>query len=170
MGEAKKKNSSIDFRTLTMVLVLVLLWVAFTATTGGNFLTTRNLSNLIRQAAFTGIMGVGMTLVIVTGGIDLSVGSVLALSTVLCAGMITSGVPAGAAMIAALIIGTALGLVSGVLVTKGRLQPFIATLITMTVYRGLTMIFHYSSCCNGFAKVIQDQSSPYFLSDIIRFF
>ena len=51
MGEAKKKNSSIDFRTLTMVLVLVLLWVAFTATTGGNFLTTRNLSNLIRQAA-----------------------------------------------------------------------------------------------------------------------
>ena len=68
-------------------------------------------------------------------------GSVLALSTALCAGMIVAGVPAGAAMIGALAIGTGLGIVSGLLVTKGRLQPFIATLITMTVYRGLTMIF-----------------------------
>ena len=82
-----------------------------------------------------------MTCVILTGGIDLSVGSVLALSTALCAGFITNGVPVGLAMVLALIIGTALGAVSGLLVTKGRLQPFIATLITMTVYRGATMIF-----------------------------
>ena len=74
MGEAKKKNSSIDFRTLTMVLVLVLPVGGLYSDHRGNFLTTRNLSNLIRQAAFTGIMGVGMTLVIVTGGIDLSAG------------------------------------------------------------------------------------------------
>ena len=82
-----------------------------------------------------------MTCVILTDAIDLSVGSVLALSTALCAGMITAGVPAGLAMILALVIGVLLGTVSGLLVTKGRLQPFIATLITMTVYRGLTMIF-----------------------------
>ena len=82
-----------------------------------------------------------MTCVILTDAIDLSVGSVLALSTALCAGMISSGVPAGAAMLLALAIGTGLGAVSGLLVTKGRLQAFIATLITMTVYRGATMIF-----------------------------
>lgn len=82
-----------------------------------------------------------MTCVILTGGIDLSVGSVLALSTALCAGMISGGVPVGLAMILALVIGTGLGAVSGVLVTTGRLQPFIATLVTMTVYRGLTMIY-----------------------------
>ena len=74
-----------------------------------------------------------MTCVILTGGIDLSVGSVLALSTALCAGFITNGVPVGLAMVLALIIGTALGAVSGLLVTKGRLQPFIATLITFVV-------------------------------------
>lgn len=78
---------------------------------------------------------------ILTDAIDLSVGSVLALSTVLCAGMVSAGVPAGIAMILALAIGTVLGAISGFLVTKGRLQAFIATLITMTVYRGLTMIF-----------------------------
>ena len=71
----------------------------------------------------------------------MSLGSVLALSTALCAGFITNGVPVGLSMILALVIGTALGAVSGLLVTKGRLQPFIATLITMTVYRGVTMIF-----------------------------
>ena len=71
----------------------------------------------------------------------MSVGSVLALSTALCAGMISGGVPVGLAMILALVIGTGLGAVSGVLVTTGRLQPFIATLVTMTVYRGLTMIY-----------------------------
>ena len=82
-----------------------------------------------------------MTFVILTDAIDLSVGSVLALSTALCAGMISAGVPAGLAMILALVLGCAMGVISGVMVTKGRLQPFIATLITMTVYRGLTMIY-----------------------------
>ena len=82
-----------------------------------------------------------MTCVILTGGIDLSVGSVLALTTAFCASFISGGMPVGLAMILALLIGVAFGLLSGLLVTKGRLQPFIATLITMTVYRGLTMIF-----------------------------
>ena len=82
-----------------------------------------------------------MTCVILTGGIDLSVGSVLALTTAFCASFISGGMPVGLAMILALLIGVAFGLLSGLLVTKVRLQPFIATLITMTVYRGLTMIF-----------------------------
>ncbi len=168
MNENQKKIAS-RVQDLGALIALVILVIGISIVSP-EFRTGSNFLSLLRQSSINGLIAFGMTCVILTDAIDLSVGSVLALSTVLCAGMITSGVPAGAAMIAALIIGTALGLVSGVLVTKGRLQPFIATLITMTVYRGLTMIFHYSSCCNGFAKVIQDQSSPYFLSDIIRFF
>lgn len=106
-----------------------------------DFRTSSNFLSLLRQSSINGLIAFGMTCVILTGGIDLSVGSVLALSTAICAGMITSGVPAGLAMIIALVIGTVLGLISGLLVTKGRLQPFIATLITMTVFRGATMIY-----------------------------
>lgn len=105
------------------------------------FRTISNFLSLLRQSSINGLIAFGMTFVILTGAIDLSVGSLLALSTVLCAGMITAGVPVGLAMLLSLCIGAAFGFVSGLLVTKGRLQPFIATLITMTVYRGLTMIF-----------------------------
>lgn len=117
------------------ILVVVISIISPEFRTGSNFLS------LLRQSSINGFIAFGMTCVILTDAIDLSVGSTLALSTVLCAGMITSGVPAGLAMILALVIGAALGAVSGVLVTKGRLQPFIATLITMTVFRGLTYIF-----------------------------
>ena len=81
-----------------------------------------------------------MTCVILSDGIDLSVGSTFALSAIICAELIVGGVPTGAAMLISLTVGTLLGVISGVLVTKGRLQPFIATLITMTAYRGLSMI------------------------------
>lgn len=81
-----------------------------------------------------------MTCVILSGGIDLSVGSTFALSAIVCAEMIGHGVPVIVAVPVALLVGVALGLISGLLVTKGRLQPFIATLITMTAYRGLAMI------------------------------
>ena len=59
----KKLTQKIDIRTLTMIIVLIIIWVAFAVATGGSFITARNISNLIRQAAFTSIMGVGMTLV-----------------------------------------------------------------------------------------------------------
>ncbi|MCQ2508444.1 MAG: ribose ABC transporter permease [Dorea sp.] len=103
--------------------------------TGSNFLS------LLRQSSINGLIAFGMTGVILTGGIDLSVGSTLAISTAVCASMIANGIPAAIAMLAALVLGTLLGAVSGFLITKGRLQPFIATLITMSVYRGATMIY-----------------------------
>jgi len=95
---------------------------------------------LLRQASFNGLIAFGMTCVILSDGIDLSVGSTFALSAIICAELIVYGVPTGAAMLISLLVGTLLGVISGVLVTKGRLQPFIATLITMTAYRGLSMI------------------------------
>ena len=137
MNNKKLASPIQDFGALiALVLLVVVIGVI-----SPEFRTLSNFLSLLRQSSINGFIAFGMTCVILTGGIDLSVGSVLALSTALCAGFITNGVPVGLAMVLALIIGTALGAVSGLLVTKGRLQPFIATLITMTVYRGATMIF-----------------------------
>ena len=105
-----------------------------------SFRAPSNLMNLLRQASFNGLIAFGMTLVILSDGIDLSVGSVFALSAIICAELLVFGIPAVLAVLIALVAGTALGAISGLLVTKGRLQPFIATLITMTAYRGLAKI------------------------------
>lgn len=139
MNEKKSKIAyyAQDFGAL-IALTLLVIGISIISP---QFRTISNFLSLLRQSSINGLIAFGMTFVILTGAIDLSVGSLLALTTVLCAGMITSGVPAGLAMFLSLGIGAALGFVSGLLVTKGRLQPFIATLITMTVYRGLTMIF-----------------------------
>lgn len=137
MESKKIINRMQDFGALIALFVLVVLIGIISP----EFRTIGNFLSLLRQSSVNGLIAFGMTCVILTGGIDLSVGSVLALSTALCAGMIARGVPVGAVMAAALIIGTAFGVVSGILVTKGRLQPFIATLITMTVFRGITMIY-----------------------------
>ena len=105
-----------------------------------SFRAPSNLMNLLRQASFNGLIAFGMTLVLLSDGIDLSVGSVFALSAIICAELLVFGMPAVLAVLIALVAGTALGAISGLLVTKGRLQPFIATLITMTAYRGLAKI------------------------------
>ncbi len=105
-----------------------------------DFRTVNNFLSLLRQSAINGLIAFGMTCIILTGGIDLSVGSVLALTSIICAHIIKIGIPAPLAMLIALIFGIILGTISGLMVTKSRLQPFIATLITMTGYRGLTMI------------------------------
>ena len=120
---------------LALVLLATVLGVI-----SPEFRQISNLLNLLRQAAFNGLIAIGMTCVILSDGIDLSVGSVFALAAIICAKLLTAGVAAPLAILAALVIGTLLGLVSGILVAKCRLQAFIATLITMTAYRGLAMI------------------------------
>lgn len=137
MNNKQLLNKIQDFGALIALIFLVIVISIISP----QFRTIDNFLSLVRQSSINGFIAFGMTCVILTGGIDLSVGSVLALTTAFCAAFIKSGMPVGIAMLLALIIGTAFGMVSGVLVTKGRLQPFIATLITMTVFRGLTMIF-----------------------------
>ena len=137
MTNSKKMDRIQDFGAL---IALVLLVVAISIKSP-EFRTAGNFLSLLRQSSINGFIAFGMTCVILTGGIDLSVGSVLALTTALTAGMITKGVPVGVAILLSLLMGTGFGLLSGFMITKGRLQPFIATLITMTVFRGLTMIY-----------------------------
>lgn len=105
------------------------------------FIDTSNLMNLLRQVSINALISFGMTFVILTGGIDLSVGSLLALSSVLMAGLIKGGTDPVMAMVLCCLIGTALGAVNGVIITAGRVAPFIATLATMTIFRGATLVY-----------------------------
>ena len=120
---------------IALVLMTVVLGIV-----SPEFRAPSNLLNLLRQASFNGLIAIGMTCVILSDGIDLAVGSIFALSAVICAEMIMAGLPAIVCIVGALVVGTLLGTISGLLVAKGRLQPFIATLVTMMAYRGLAMI------------------------------
>jgi len=105
------------------------------------FMTWSNMFNVFRQTSVNAIIAAGMTFVILTGGIDLSVGSTLAISGAVAAYMLASGYSALIAVIAALVVGAAIGLANGFIISKGKLQPFIVTLATMTVFRGATLVF-----------------------------
>ncbi len=137
MENKKKLSQKLDIRTMTMIFVLIILWIVFTFTTGGNFLTTRNISNLLRQAAFTGIMGVGMTLVIVTGGIDLSAGMTMGfIGCVMAACQVWGSMSTPLTILIGLLLGTAIGLLVGALIAYTGIAPFIVTLGAQLVFRG----------------------------------
>jgi ribose transport system permease protein len=106
-----------------------------------SFLEPLNILNLLRQVSINALIAFGMTFVILTGGIDLSVGSILALSSALTAGMIVSGMDPILAIIIGCLLGGVMGMVNGLLITKGKMAPFIATLATMTLFRGLTLVY-----------------------------
>lgn len=121
-----------EFGTLAGLLVLcVALWIATP-----HFLTTANLLNVVEQSTLIGIIAVGMTFVILTAGIDLSVGSIVALSGVAMGTAFRAGLPVFAAALTGLAVGLACGLANGALITLGRLPPFIATLGMMSIARG----------------------------------
>lgn len=106
-----------------------------------SFMTTDNILNVLRQVSISALIAFGMTFVILTGGIDLSVGSTLALTGAIAATMFASGYDPILTMFVALLLGAILGAVNGVIIAKGKVAPFIATLATMTIYRGLTLVY-----------------------------
>jgi ribose transport system permease protein len=106
-----------------------------------SFFTFDNLLNLLRQISVNALIAFGMTFVILTAGIDLSVGSILALGSALTAGLLTSGMDPILAIFIGLLIGLVLGAINGLVITKGKVAPFIATLATMTIYRGATLVY-----------------------------
>jgi ribose transport system permease protein len=105
------------------------------------FLTPANLLNVLRQVSINAILALGMTVVIVKGGIDLSVGSLLALAGALAAGLSLSGLPPALAMGAGIGMAVALGALQGLLVAYAGLPPFIVTLAGLTVFRGFTLVY-----------------------------
>lgn len=126
-------------RKIGILLSLFVLGMVFSLLTD-RFLTVGNLLNVLQQSAINLCVAVGMTFVIITGGIDLSVGSVLALSGMVMAQMMEAGMVPFVAVIIGLLLATLLGTVNGVLISKLKLQPFLVTLGTMSAYRGITLI------------------------------
>lgn len=105
------------------------------------FLSFNNILNILRQASVNSVISIGMTLVILTGGIDLSVGSILAICGAVCAKLMLVGVNPILAIVLTLLLGGIIGFANGGLISYFKLQPFIVTLVTMTFLRGATMVF-----------------------------
>ena len=137
----------------TFAGLLVLCLILWAATP--HFLTVSNLLNVLEQTAINAIVAVGMTYVIISGGIDLSVGSVLAVAGIALAMALEAGVPAPLAILLAFAVGLACGLTNGVLVTFGRLPPFIATLGMMSVARGAALMLAEGRPISGFSDAFR---------------
>ena len=121
---------------------LLAMCVILSLTTNGVFYSQRNLVNVLRQVSSNACLAFGMTFAIITGGIDLSVGSILALSGTLSAGFIAfNNMPVAQAVILAIVIGTALGLFNGFVIAKTTIPPFIVTLAMMQIARGAAYIY-----------------------------
>ena len=124
------------------------------------FLTAQNLSNIATQISDIGIMAAGAALVILIGGIDLSVAAAMALSMMVTAWLYDAhGVPFGLALLAGLLVGALVGLVNGLLTTYGRVQPFVATLATMSAAAGMALYITNGSTINGFPTWFGDLTS-----------
>ena len=146
--------------------VFLLLLIVVFALLEPNFLNPINLLNTLRQVSFTGLIAVGMTFVILTGGIDLSVGSLLALAGIIGAyvakggladrfavgGAVDSGNPWQLAILAALAVGIAGGAAQGFTIARFKVPPFVVTLGGLTIFRGLTLIISEGGPISGFER------------------
>jgi ribose/xylose/arabinose/galactoside ABC-type transport system permease subunit len=150
-------------------LGFIVLAILLTIWTGGDFLSPRNLTNLIRQTSLNGILAAGMTVIILTGGIDLSIGSVVALSGIFV-GLTQFNLNwssegslglLGSAFIS-IGLGLLLGLTNGILIASLKLAPFVITLGMMVIARGLAMIFSGGSSLSPMGESLNNLSSGYF--------
>ncbi|NIG88200.1 ribose ABC transporter permease [Serratia symbiotica] len=129
-------------------LIALLVLIAVVSSMTPSFFTLNNLFNILQQTSVNVVMAVGMTLVILTSGIDLSVGSLLVLTGAVAASIVGFEVNAVVAVAAALALGAVIGACSGVIVAKGKVQAFIATLVMMLLLRGATMVYTNGSPVN----------------------
>ncbi len=136
-----KKVVNIDMRQYGMVLALIAVYIIFAALTGGKNMSPANINNLIMQNGYIVILAVGMLLCVLTGNVDLGVGSVVATcGAVIGIGMVDYGWNMWIAIIAALIVGLLCGMFAGFFISKLGIPPFIVTLATMLMGRGLTYV------------------------------
>ncbi|KIY23453.1 ABC transporter permease subunit [Mesobacillus subterraneus] len=152
------------FQKLGPLIGLILISIILSVMSS-DFLTVNNIFNVLRQVSINALIAFGMTFVILTGGIDLSVGSILALSSALTAGMLAGGIDPILALLIGLISGAAMGAANGLIITKGKVAPFIATLATMTIYRGFTLVYTEGRPITGLSDAVTFQmlGKGYFL-------
>jgi ribose transport system permease protein len=141
MGFSPLRKFRDSLRRYSVFLILLLICLFF-AVGSERFLTTGNLLNVALQTSIIAIVALGMTYTILTGGIDLSVGSLMALCGALAAGLaVRQGWGTYGSMGLALLVGMSLGLVNGLLIVRGGMPPFVATLAMLAVGRGLTLVY-----------------------------
>jgi ribose/xylose/arabinose/galactoside ABC-type transport system permease subunit len=132
------KGRDVTVEVAFTLLIAALIVVA--ATTSESFLTQTNITNLLKQMVTTGLLAFGMLVVILTGGIDLSVGSVVAFSGIVTAGLVAE-LPIPLAMVVGVASGIVFGAINGVLVARFGLAPFVVTLAALTTIRGLAFVY-----------------------------
>ncbi len=158
----KKSRFSISQVFVYLILVFV---VVFFSVTSKAFLSTKNILNICRQVSMIGICSVGMTMVLLTGGIDISVGSIIALSGVVSAKLIAEvGWPIFPAMLVGIVMGVICGLVSGLMVAHFEVPALIATLAMQTIARGIAFILTKGIPVYGLPEGIKVLGQGYFLN------
>jgi ribose transport system permease protein len=135
-GKPEKPGLGLD-RFITFAAVIALF--AFFSLTARNFFTMRSILSLALQTSTITLMGIGVTFAIITGGIDLSIGSVVAFSGTMAVIAARAGIPIWLSMLIGLLVGVVTGLLNGLMITRLKLPPFIATLGTMMVTRGVAL-------------------------------
>ncbi|MEG1179188.1 MAG: ABC transporter permease [Oscillospiraceae bacterium] len=157
MNNFKEKLKNFDIKSLTLYIGAVLILVVFTvicSINGKDFLTAGNLQNIISQSAVIAVIGIGASLVILTGGIDLSVGSVVGFVGIFAGVLIKSGVPLLMTLIICLVLGALVGAIIGALVSYGKVPAFIVTLGAMQIIRGITKVLTDGRPVSGFPEAL----------------
>ena len=149
INKSQIKLPNTEMRTELYLVGLLAVLFLFFSVTSDVFLTVNNLKTLVRQVSIYGIIAIGMLVVIISAGIDLSVGSVTGLSGVVAALCMAGGMSISISLIIALVSGIIVGLVNGILVHDGKVPPFIATMGTMTVVRAIIMLLTNASMISG---------------------
>lgn len=169
MRKSIKNNS----RELSVVVAIILCFLFF-GICDSMYLSAYNMRDIIEQATIYGLMGIGITGVVITGAIDLSVGSVLALVGAVVAQFAVKGLPPIVCIFLGIVLGFMLGGINGLLVTKMKLQPFIATMGTMSVYRGLAFVvtngYPVLGVPQAYRKLIDGEVIPFIRVSVIIFF
>jgi ribose transport system permease protein len=159
-------KNKFDFAKYAPIFALVILFI-LSSLASPYFLQVRNITNILRQSSYTGIIALGMTFVIISGGIDLSVGSMVALVGGIVIVLLNhfGGDPMAItwAILAGLCLGVLVGGVNGFIVTKGKIAPFIATLGTMSIFRSLTLYISNAGEFRSASDVYPVIGSGYFL-------
>ena len=130
------RRSTVFYPLIGLIVVCIVMVFA-----SDSFLSASNLTNILRQVSINALIAVGMTFVILTGGIDLSVGAVMALSGTIAAGLMAGGLAGGLALPLCLLIGLGFGVANGLFVARAGMPPIIVTLATMGIARGLALIY-----------------------------
>ena len=150
------KNFLKKYNLFMLFIIVIILWGFFGAITSGSFLSSRNISNLFRQMSITGILSIGMSFVIITSNIDLSVGSMLGLLGAISGILLRSDVNAPLAIAITLIFGLIIGAINGFWCAYRKVPAFIVTLAGLLAYRGIVLYI-----TKGQTLAIQDNHFNY---------